>query len=50
MTDLVWANLIVLVVLIALCLYRAAAGPTVADRMVAINVISTTTDVLVVGV
>lgn len=50
MTNLLWASLFALLVLIALCLYRAAIGPTVADRMVAINIISTKTVVLVVGI
>jgi multicomponent Na+:H+ antiporter subunit F len=50
MTNLLWASLFALLILTGLCLYRAAIGPTVADRMVAINVISTKTVVLVVGI
>ncbi len=50
MTNLLWTLMIILLVLVALCLYRAAYGPTVADRIVAINVIGTKTVVMVVGV
>ncbi len=35
------ASCIVLVLMIFLCLYRAYVGPTVADRVISINVIST---------
>jgi len=50
MTAFIWAMLLVLLALVVLCLYRAAFGPSVADRMVAINVIGTKTVILVVGV
>jgi multicomponent Na+:H+ antiporter subunit F len=50
MNGWLWAMLWILLGLVVLCLYRAAFGPTVADRMVAINVIGTKTVVLVVGV
>lgn len=44
-----WFLLFSLLIMIALCLVRAAIGPTVADRMVAINVIGTKALVLIVG-
>lgn len=50
MTGILWGLLSVILVLILLCLYRAAWGPTVADRMVAINAIGQKTVVLVAGV
>lgn len=50
MTALLWTLMVLLLIFVGLCLYRAAYGPTVADRMVAINVISTKTVVMVVGV
>jgi multicomponent Na+:H+ antiporter subunit F len=50
MMSLLWIMLFVLLALVVLCLYRAAYGPSVADRMVAINVIGTKTVVLVAGV
>lgn len=50
MSAFLWALLCVMLVLVALNLYRAAYGPTVADRMVAISVIGSKTLVLVIGV
>jgi multicomponent Na+:H+ antiporter subunit F len=47
--PLLWFLLLSLLVMVALCLARAAIGPTVADRMVAINVIGTKALVLIVG-
>ncbi|MDQ7793748.1 MAG: monovalent cation/H+ antiporter complex subunit F [bacterium] len=47
MTSYVAAVSLVLLVLVFLCLWRAARGPTVADRVVAINVIATKTMVLI---
>lgn len=49
-TWLVWPLLFAILAMIAMCLVRAARGPTVADRMVAINVITTKAVVLIVGV
>ncbi len=41
------AGCLFLVVLTFLCLYRAYVGPTVADRVVSINVITTKTVVII---
>lgn len=48
MTGALWALVSILLVLVGLCLYRAAYGPSVADRMVAIGAIGTKTVVVVV--
>ncbi len=45
-----WGLLLALLLMVGLCLLRAALGPTVADRMIAINVIGTKAVVLIVGV
>ncbi len=47
--PVLWSLLVFLLIMIALCLARAAVGPTVADRMVAINVIGTKALVLIAG-
>ena len=43
MTTFLWAIAIVLLVNAFLCLLRGYLGPTVADRMLAINVVGTKT-------
>jgi multicomponent Na+:H+ antiporter subunit F len=48
--DVLWGLLLALLAMVGLCLVRAALGPTVADRMIAINVIGTKSLVLIVGV
>ncbi len=47
MSGLLHAVSLGILVLLFACLWRAALGPTVADRVVAINVISTKTMVLI---
>ena len=48
--GLLWGLLLAVLAMIGLCLIRAALGPTVADRMIAINIIGTKALVLIVGV
>lgn len=48
-SQLLWGLLLGLLTMVGLCLVRAAVGPTVADRMIAINVIGTKALVLIVG-
>jgi multicomponent Na+:H+ antiporter subunit F len=45
--NLLISACIILVITISLCLYKGAIGPTVADRLVAVNVIGTKTVVLI---
>lgn len=47
MNNLLIAACIVLAATISLCLYKGAKGPTVADRVVAVNVIGTKTVALI---
>ena len=47
MNSIFLATTIVLAILTFICLYRAYAGPTAADRVVAIDVISTKVAVLI---
>lgn len=48
MDKLVIGSSIVLTITILICLYRAVKGPSVADRLIAINVIGTKTVVLII--
>lgn len=48
MTGLVWGILIFLLVNAFACLWRAVAGPTLPDRILAANVIGTKTMVVLV--
>ena len=47
MTQIYTAAAVLLLLLIFLCMLRAAIGPTAADRVAAINVIGTKTMVLI---
>lgn len=46
-TNIITGYAIILSILAFVCLFRAYAGPTTADRVVAINVISTKVTVLI---
>lgn len=48
-SSVLWGLLLAVLTMVGLCLFRAAVGPTVADRMIAINVIGTKAMVLIVG-
>jgi multicomponent Na+:H+ antiporter subunit F len=45
--NLLISACIILAITISLCLYKGAVGPTIADRLVAVNVIGTKTVVLI---
>lgn len=47
MADIIFACCLYLGITILFCLYRGVVGPTLADRMVAINVIGTKTVVII---
>lgn len=48
MTDYLLAVAILILVNAVICMYRAVVGPTVQDRLLAVNIISTKTLVVVV--
>jgi len=48
MEDFVWGVAILLLVNAFLCIYRAYRGPTVVDRILAVNIIGTKTLVVLV--
>lgn len=48
MYDIFYASMIILILTVFLCLYRALAGPGVENRLIAVNTIGTKTIILLV--